>query len=364
MSSIRETSLQILAKPLERPVEGHPYLGRRDTTCIVLVRLKDGDGREGFGLAHVSSQGKAQVLAAILREVLPLVADRSVFDHQAIYQRAATFLTDLGRTGATLYALAALDVALWDLLGKTVGQPLAVMLGGGRDRVPCYSSAGLRRHQTPEQLQEDAASMVRQGFRAMKLRLGSRSVAEDVERARLVREAIGPEVDLMVDLNWAFAPPDAIRLGRLLEPLGLYWIEDPVAGDDVAGLAEVSRALDTRVTFGEVLETAGQFQAHLVARSADCYMIDLQKVGGVGAWMRIAALLDAWHMPAASHVMPEVQVHLVAAAVNGLTVEYNPHHDFLYEQPLQLQDGEMLVPTGPGLGLRLNEDVVRRYSVS
>jgi L-alanine-DL-glutamate epimerase-like enolase superfamily enzyme len=360
---IRDFRIEVLAKPLERPVEGHPYLGRRETTCIVLTRLADEEGREAFGLAHTSSVGKARVLEAILREVCPLAVGQSVLDHEAIYRRAYTFLTDLGHTGAALYALAALDVALWDLLGKTLDQPLYRLLGGSRTQVPCYTSAGLRRQQTLDSLQEDAAAFVKAGFRAMKLRLGSRPLREDVERTRAVREVVGPGIDLMVDLNWSFSPVDAIRLGRELEPLGLYWIEDPVAGEDVPGLAEVSRALDTRVTFGETLETPGQFRAHLEARSADCYMIDLQKVGGVGAWLRIASLLDAHHLPAASHVMPEVQVHLVAAAANGLTVEYNPHHDVLYRQPLQFADGEMLVPQGPGLGFDLDEDVVQRYRV-
>jgi L-alanine-DL-glutamate epimerase-like enolase superfamily enzyme len=361
---IRDFELSILAKPRDRPVEGHPYLGRRENTCIVLLRLSDDDGRQAFGLAHTSSVGKGRVLEAILREVAPLAVGKDVRDHEAIYRRAYTFLTDLGHSGAALYALAALDVALWDLLGKTLDQPLYRLLGGSRTSVPCYSSAGLRRHQSIDELREDAKTFVQQGFKAMKLRLGARRLKEDVERTAAVREAIGPDVDLMVDLNWGFTPVDAIRLGRQLEQFGLFWIEDPVKIEDVAGLAEVSRALDTRVTFGEALETPDQFRAHLEARSADCYMIDLQKVGGVGAWLRIANLLDAWHLPAASHVMPEVQVHLVAAVPNGLTVEYNPHHDVLYRNPLRFDGGDMLVPQGPGLGLDLDEDFVGRYRIA
>jgi mandelate racemase len=167
----------------------------------------------------------------------------------------------------------------------------------------------------------------------------------------------------MVDLNWSLSPPDAIRLGRMLEPFALYWIEDPVAADDLEGLAEVSRALDTRVTFGETLETINQFRSCLQRRAADCYMADVQKVGGISAWMRIATLLGASHYSLASHTEPEVQVHLIAAAPNGLTVEYTPSHDVLYREPLKIENGYMLVPDGPGLGMELNSDAIQRYRV-
>ena len=168
----------------------------------------------------------------------------------------------------------------------------------------------------------------------------------------------------MVDLNWSLSPPEAIRLGRMLEPFDLFWIEDPVAADDIDGLAEVSRVLDTRVTFGETLEKAGEFRACLEKQAADCYMADVQKVGGIGAWMRVASLLDAWHRPVASHVEPEVQVHLVAAAPNGLTVEYNPNHEVLYTEKLTLRDGCLELPKGPGLGFELNPEVLKTYAVS
>jgi L-talarate/galactarate dehydratase len=363
MSKIQKFQIQSIAMPLERPVEGHPYLGRRENTCLVVLRLTDADGREGFGIAHTSTSGKARVLSAILEEACPRAIDQDVLDHQAIYDRAYTLLTDMGHSGAVLYALCALDTALWDLLGKTLGQPLYRLLGGSGDSVACYHSGGLRRQQDIAGLQKDAREFVAGGFTAMKLRLGARPLEEDVDRVRAVREVIGPNVDLMTDLNWSFSVPDVIRLGRMLEPYNLFWIEDPVDADDTEGLAEVTRALDTRVTFGEVLETSGQFRAHLLAHAADCYMIDLQKVGGVTPWLRIASLLDVWRMPAASHVMPEVQVHLVAAAPNGLTVEYNPHHDVLFHEKPRFENGRMLLPQGPGLGLTLDEDVIAKHLV-
>jgi L-alanine-DL-glutamate epimerase-like enolase superfamily enzyme len=353
----------VVSVPLKRPVEGHPYLGRRATSNFVLLRLRTDDGLEAFGLAHTSTPGKAQALEAMVRELFPFLMGHSAFEHEQIYRRGYAFFTDLGHSGAALQALAALDIALWDLRGKALRQPLFRLLGGWREHVPCYASGGLRRQQTIDELVTDAVEFVKRGFHGMKLRLGARPFAEDVERVRAVRSAIGSEVALMVDLNWSLTAPDAIRLGRMLEPFNLYWIEDPVSPEDWGGLAEVSRALDTRVTFGETLETINQFQACVEKRVADCYMVDVQKVGGVSPWMRIATVLGASAYPVASHTEPEVQVHLIAAAANGLTVEYTPSHDVLYIEPLRIDGGRMLVPVKPGLGMELNPEVIQRYRV-
>jgi L-alanine-DL-glutamate epimerase-like enolase superfamily enzyme len=363
IAKIAAVGTMIVSVPLKRPVEGHPYLGRRASSNFVIVKLRTEDGLEAFGLAHTSTVGKARAIEQIIREVLAGLVAQSVFAHEQIYGRAYAFLTDLGHSGAALQALAAIDIALWDLKGKALQQPLYRLLGGRRDRVPCYASGGLRRQQSTDELIADAQEFIRRGFRAMKLRLGARPFADDAARVRAVREAIGADVALMVDLNWALTPPDAIRLGRLLEPFALYWIEDPVAARDWEGLAEVSRALDTRVTFGETLETIEQFRSCLRIRAADCYMVDVQKVGGISAWMQIATFLDAARYQIASHTEPEVQVHLVAAAANGLTVEYTPSHDVLYREPLRIENGSIIVPDGAGLGMELNDEVLERYRV-
>jgi L-talarate/galactarate dehydratase len=363
IAKIAAAETMIVSVPLKRPVEGHPYLGRRASSNFVILKLRTEEGLEGFGLAHTSTAGKARALELIVREVVPGLVAQSVFAHEQIYARAYAFLTDLGHSGAALQALAAIDIALWDLKGKALRQPLFRLLGGQRDRVACYASGGLRRQQSTEELIADAQGFVKRGFRGMKLRLGARPFAEDVARVQAVRETIGADPALMVDLNWSLTPPDAIRLGRLLEPFALYWIEDPVSAQDWEGLAEVSRALDTRVTFGETLETMVQFRSCLQIRAADCYMVDVQKVGGITAWMRIAGVLDAAHYQVASHTEPEVQVHLVAAAANGLTVEYTPSHDVLYREPLKIENGAMVVPEGPGLGMELNDEVLQRYRV-
>lgn len=363
IAKIDHITTKLLSIPLKRPVEGHPYLGRRAASNFVILQLQTEDGLNSFGLAHTSTIGKARALEVMIQELVPMLTGQSALELERIYQRAYTFFTDLGHGGAALQALAAVDIALWDLKGKALSLPLHRLLGARRDRVSCYYSGGLRRQQTTEQLVAEAVDIVARGFGGMKLRLGARPIDEDVERVRAVRDAIGPKLALMVDMNWSMTPSDAIRLGRMLETFDLYWFEDPVAADDFDGLAAVSRALDMRVTFGETLDRIGDYRTCLDKDAADCYMADVQKVGGISAWLRIAALMDAWHHPLASHVEPEVQIHLVAAAPNGLTVEYNPNHEVLYTENLTLKEGFLELPTGPGLGCELNPEVLKRYSV-
>jgi L-alanine-DL-glutamate epimerase-like enolase superfamily enzyme len=163
-----ETSL--VSVPLKRPVEGHPYLGRRATSNFLILDLKTEDGLEAFGLAHTSTVGKARALEWMVREILPTLIGQSALDHERIYARAYAFLTDLGHSGAALQALAAIDIALWDLKGKALQQPLYRLLGAQRDRVSCYASGGLRRQQNIDELVADALAFVSRGFRGMKLR--------------------------------------------------------------------------------------------------------------------------------------------------------------------------------------------------
>src|SRR5262245_19818580 len=182
IAKIDNAATTLLSIPLKRPVEGHPYLGRRATSNFVILQLKTEDGLSGFGLSHTSTVGKARALQVMVQELFPLLLGQSALDHEGVYQRAHTFFTDLGHSGAALQALAAIDIALWDLKGKALGQPLYRLLGAQRERVECYYSGGLRRQQTIDQLVADAADIVARGFGGMKLRLGARPFAEDVER--------------------------------------------------------------------------------------------------------------------------------------------------------------------------------------
>ena len=202
------------------------------------------------------------------------------------------------------------------------------------------------------------------GFRQMKMQCGSEpTVAASLERVLVVREAVGPDVDLMCDINQLWSVNHAIEVGRRLEPYHLYWLEDPVAHDDYAGLARVADALTTPIAAGEYHYGIVPFRHLLEARSIDVVMIDLVRVGGITQWMKVAGMAEAFNLPVVSHLVPELHVHLVAAIPNGLTVEYMPWTLRLFEETPALEGGRLTVPTKLGLGLAFDQAAIKRYEV-
>jgi len=202
------------------------------------------------------------------------------------------------------------------------------------------------------------------GFRQMKMQCGSEpTVAASVERVRVMREAIGADIDLMCDINQLWSVNQAIEIGRRIEPSHLYWLEDPTAHDDYPGLARIADALTTPIAAGEYHYGIVPFRHLLETRSIDIVMIDLLRVGGITQWMKVAGMAEAFNLPVVSHLVPEIHVHLVAAIPNGLTVEYMPWTLRLYEETPALEAGQLVVPKKPGLGLAFDQAALKRYQV-
>jgi L-alanine-DL-glutamate epimerase-like enolase superfamily enzyme len=246
-----------------------------------------------------------------------------------------------------------------------VGQSVSALLGGLRDRVPTYASGALMRPHPIDYLAKAGPRLRDLGFRQMKMQCGSEpTVSASVERVRVVREAIGPDVDLMCDINQLWSVTHAVEVGRRVEPYHLYWLEDPVAHDDYAGLARVADALATPVAAGEYHYGIVPFRHLLEARSIDVVMIDLVRVGGITQWMKVAGMAEAFNLPVVSHLLPEIHVHLVAAVPNGLTVEYMPWSLRLFEETPAIEGGQLVVPAKPGLGLAFDRAALERYRVA
>jgi L-alanine-DL-glutamate epimerase-like enolase superfamily enzyme len=173
----------------------------------------------------------------------------------------------------------------------------------------------------------------------------------EVDRIRRIREAIGPDVRLMCDINQRWSVAEAFSIGARLEPYRLHWLEDVTACDDYAGLARVAAKLTTPIAGGEYVYGLAPFRHMLEARSVDIPMIDLVRVGGITQWMKVAGMAEAYNLPVVSHLIPEVHVHLIAAVPNGHIVEYMPWTRALFEDPPLPVKGEMAVSAKPGLGL-------------
>jgi L-talarate/galactarate dehydratase len=232
------------------------------------------------------------------------------------------------------------------------------------DRVATYASGALMRQHPIDYLAKAGQRLRDMGFHQMKMQCGSEpTTSASIERVRIIREAVGPDVDLMCDINQLWSVDHVIEVGRRIEPYHLFWIEDPVSYDDYAGLARVADALTTAIAAGEYHYGIVPFRHMLEARSIDIVMIDLLRVGGITQWMKVAGMAEAFNLPVVSHLFPEIHVHLMAAIPNGLTVEYMPWSLHLFEETPSIENGRLVVPSKPGLGLAFDQAVIKRHQV-
>jgi L-talarate/galactarate dehydratase len=361
ISAIRS---QIVLLPADEPLADAAE-NPSATRPIVTVRASTDDGVEGLGVTYFGAaltktlKSAVDELGALAIGEDPLAAEGIAAKLHAAAGSAAHGIFNL--------ALSAIDTACWDIKGKALGLPLWKLLGGARERVPTYASGALMRGLSLDRVVKAAATLKERGWREMKTQLalpGETSPAIEVERMARVREAIGPEIKLMCDINQRWRPEQAIDIGRRIEDkgVGLFWLEDVTAHDDYAGLARVTRALRTPVVGGEYVWGIVPFRHMLEARSVDIVMIDLARVGGITQWLKVAHMAEAFNLPVVSHLIPEVHVHLIGAIPNGLTVEYMPWLGRLFEEVPQQQNGELAMPQAPGLGLKFDDAAIARFA--
>ncbi|WP_327005315.1 mandelate racemase/muconate lactonizing enzyme family protein [Dactylosporangium sp. NBC_01737] len=351
------------------PASSHrvmPRLGQYTT----LVRIRTVDGLEGIGEAY--GLPEPRVTATIVGQLLaPMLVGRDAGASEALWELMFGAQAGAGRTGGFyLEAISGVDLALWDLRGKAAGQPVHRLLGGPvRTTVPVYASPIPFLPSTAQSVQT-ALSFVDNGFHAVKLKLG-RGETTDLAHATAVADALDGRAALHVDLNCAYDVNTAIRLGHALEHLGVRWLEEPLATDDVAGLAEVRAAVRIPVVTGESEFIRYGYRDLLLARAADTVMPNLTRAGGITEARRIAALCSAFHVDVSPHGVGSAiglaaALQFAAATPNVTSLEYNrlpnPLRDDLAAPP-SLVDGALVVPDGPGLGVTLDEDLITHYEV-
>ena len=258
--------------------------------------------------------------------------------------------------------MSALDVACWDALAIAADVPLARLLEGRVESVPAYNSNGLS-IAAPEALGAEARELLEPGFGALKIRLGRPDPAEDLAAVRAVRAAIPDGTPLMADYNQSLTVGDAVSRGAQLEQEALYWIEEPVAADDLSGCAEVAGALETPVQIGENLYGPQEVATAIALRASDYVMFDLMRIGGVSGWLQAAESAARASIPLSSHLYPEVSVHLLAATETAHWLEYVDWAEPFLETAIELVDGEARVPELPGTGVVWDEQAIARYAM-
>jgi L-alanine-DL-glutamate epimerase-like enolase superfamily enzyme len=339
----------------------------------VFVEITTDDGAEGIGYSYTIGTGGSAVLALLRDYLLPRLPGQDARRIEAIWQDlfAATRATAVG--AITSLALAAVDTALWDLRGKQTGLPLWLLAGGAQAEVPLYNTEVGWLHLTTDELVAGARDAVAQGHRGIKVKIGKPSATEDAERLAAVRTAVGPGVDLMVDANQSMTAAEAVRRARLLEPVNLLWLEEPLPADDVAGHAHLARSTSIPIAVGESLYSIGQFAQYVRHGAAGIVQPDVARIGGVTPWLKVAHLADAHNIAVCPHFLMEVHVSLAAAVPNGRYVEYipqltaithgaQPSQTSQSSQPSQpsqtFQNGTARPPRTPGLGIDWDRDAI------
>jgi L-alanine-DL-glutamate epimerase-like enolase superfamily enzyme len=353
---------QVAHLPIDPPIQSSIMGALRSADCV-LTFLDTDDGLTGEGLVMTINNRRLGVIHEMIRNLEDLVIGLDPRLGGSLNARAWKELNFLGYEGVSIIGLAALDMAVWDLRGKAAGLNVAHLIGACRATVPTYASGGLWLGGSLDDLQKQARGFVERGFRGMKTRVGPGDPNAMVARVRAVREAIGPDIALMVDANQQMSVKQAIRIGRMMEELNLTWFEEPVICHDHEGEAQIAAALDTPIASGETVYTHRGILHMLEARSADVLMPDLQRMGGPTEFLKAGHLCEAFHIPCASHLFPEMSLALLAALPGGYYLEHMPWFEPIYRERIELDsNGHAVVPDRPGWGFSFDPDAIRRFT--
>ncbi|NUS02958.1 MAG: mandelate racemase/muconate lactonizing enzyme family protein [Nonomuraea sp.] len=344
--------------PLDRPVSDAKVLtGRqRPMTEIAFLFAEIGtdQGHEGIGFGYSKRAGGPGQYAHA-KEIARDLVGEDPNDIARLWDKLCWAGASVGRSGLAVQAIAALDVALWDMKAKRAGLPLAKLLGAHRDSVRCYNTSGGFLHAPIGEVVDNADAALDRGIGGVKIKVGQPDTRADLARVRTVREHLGDDVPLMVDANQQWDRPTAARMGRALEEYGLEWIEEPLDAYDHAGHAALAAALDTPIATGEMLTSVAEHAELVRARGADILQPDAPRIGGITPFLRLAALAEHERLLLAPHFAMEIHLHLAAAYAQEPWVEHFEWLEPLFNERLEIRDGRMLVPGRPGIGVTLSE---------
>ena len=371
-----------------------PYMsaaGMQRARSVLLVQVETDDGLVGLGEVG-GPLGSMQVF--VEQQLKPLLIGEDPLLVERLWQKMFYRTRAIGRRGFAIHAISGIDVALWDIVGKVAKLPLFRLFGAYRDTVEAYASGGFYQEgKDAAALAREAEGYVAAGYRSMKMKVGRNpatqtdtnlremqadhelgvvSLEEDLTRVEAVRNALGPDVRLMVDANCVWSPALAIQRGRDMEPFDLYWIEEPVSTDDIRGSAEVARALTTPIAGYETESGLYGFRQLIEQGAVDVLQPDVARAGGFTECRRIAALAQAHNLTVAPHAFSSAinlvaSMHLLASLPNGLQLEFdqNPNglRTDLLKEPITADQGFVRLPEGPGLGVELDPEAIERYRV-
>jgi len=369
---ITKVEALVLSCLLEKPIMDATYtLPHRSA---VLVKIDTDEGLSGVGEAAYFGGPPVITKTIIERELKEYLIGEDPLNIERLWEKMYQRSIKHGRKGAIIASMSGIDIALWDIKAKAAKMPLYKLLGGCYEAIRAYASAGFYAPaKEVKELAEEMASYVREGFTAVKMKIGRLSLSQDAERVKAAREAIGDDVDLLVDGNNAYNSYQAIKMARKLEEYNIFWFEEPVPAEDIEGSAKVVAAIDTPVAAGENEFTRYGFRDLIINKAIDIAQPDVTWCGGITEAKKIAAMASAWNIPCVPHSFSSAialvaNLHFSASICNSLFQEfdrnYNPLRENLLTEPITInKDSYIELMDKPGLGVELDESVVKQYRV-
>ncbi|WP_330254401.1 mandelate racemase/muconate lactonizing enzyme family protein [Nocardia sp. NBC_00565] len=366
LDRITDVTISSVTLPLPTGISDAKVLTGRQKpmteVAVLFAEITTAAGLQGIGISYSKRAGGPGQFAHA-RELAPAMLGEDPSDIAKIWDKLMWAGASVGRSGLSVQAIAAFDVALWDLKAKRAGLPLAKLLGAHRDSVRCYNTSGGFLHAPIEEVLDRATASLEQGIGGIKIKVGHPDNAVDLARLTAVREKLGDRVPVMVDANQQWDRATARRMCRAFEPFGLVWIEEPLDAYDFEGHAQLTATFDTPIATGEMLTSVAEHTQLIRARGADIVQPDAPRVGGITQFLKVMALADSENLQLAPHFAMEIHVHLAAAYPREPWVEHFEWLDPLFNERLEIADGRMHLSARPGLGVTIS-DQARAWTVA
>lgn len=322
--------------------------------ALLVAEIETEQGFRGLGFTYtLRNGGPAQFSHA--KEMAPLLIGEDPNDIPRLWSKLVWAGASVGRSGLATQAIAAFDTALWDLKAKRANLSLAKLLGAQRNEVRCYNTSGGYLQASVDEIIDKSKASLARGIGGIKMKVGHPNRRQDLQRVDAIRKALGDDTPLMVDVNQQWDRTTALRMGMAMEQYNLQWIEEPLDAYDVDGHRMLSSNLVTPVGTGEMLTSAGEVAEYIRQGAVDLVMHDAPRIGGITPFLKVQQMAEDHGLMMAPHFVMEIHLHLAAAYAHETWVEHFEWLEPVFNERLEIRDGQMIVPTRPGLGLSLHE---------